>query len=75
MKVPDEDCKWNEETGHYEFGVIDWSEFMAVVKGQGPCNYERLEARNKAHDEGDWVREAALAYQRKKTAAKNKTAA
>ncbi|UXX78857.1 1,2-phenylacetyl-CoA epoxidase subunit A [Reichenbachiella carrageenanivorans] len=72
IKIPDPDLKWNEETKHYDFGSIDWDEFWAVVKGNGPCNKERLAARNKAHDNGAWVREAALAYtekKRKKTAA------
>lgn len=68
MTVPDKDCKWNEETGHYDYGDIDWDEFMAVIKGAGPCNHERLAARKKAHDEGNWVREAALAYQEKQVA-------
>ncbi len=62
LKVPDPDLRWNEETGHYEFGEIDWEEFYQVLKGNGPCNRERLEARQKAHDEGAWVREAAAAY-------------
>ncbi len=66
LKVPDPDLKWNEETGHYEFGPIDWNEFWNVVKGNGPCNRERLQARQKAHDEGAWVREAAMAYAEKR---------
>ena len=62
LTVPDPDLKWNEETGHYEFGEIDWDEFYAVIAGQGPCNHERLAARSKAWEEGRWVREAASAY-------------
>jgi ring-1,2-phenylacetyl-CoA epoxidase subunit PaaA len=58
--------KWNEETKHYDFGEIDWEEFWNVVKGNGPCNKERLASRNKAHEEGRWVREAALAHAEKK---------
>ena len=58
--------KWNEERGHYDFGVIDWDEFWNVVKGNGPCNKERLDARTKAHQEGIWVREAAMAHAQKK---------
>ena len=54
--------KWNEEKGHYDFGPIDWDEFWQVVNGHGPCNKERLAARNKAWDEGAWIREAANAY-------------
>ena len=66
LTIPDKDLKWNEETGHHEFGEIDWSEFWAVVKGHGPCNKERLAARVKAHEEGQWVRDAAVAYAEKK---------
>ena len=62
---PDPDLKWNEEKGHYDFGPIDWDEFWRVVKGNGPCNKERMEARINAHEEGKWVREAALAYAKK----------
>jgi ring-1,2-phenylacetyl-CoA epoxidase subunit PaaA len=65
MSIPDPDLKWNEAEGHYDFGAIDWEEFWNVVKGNGPCNKQRLEARNKAHDEGAWVREAAAAYAEK----------
>jgi ring-1,2-phenylacetyl-CoA epoxidase subunit PaaA len=68
MTLPDPHLKWNEARKHYDFGEIDWEEFWAVVKGNGPCNKERLAARNKAHDEGAWVREAALAYADKKKA-------
>ena len=66
MTLPDADLKWNEDRNHYDFGEIDWNEFWSVVKGNGPCNKERLEARNKAHAEGAWVREAAMAYAEKK---------
>jgi ring-1,2-phenylacetyl-CoA epoxidase subunit PaaA len=62
MKLPDEKMKWNEETGHYDFGEINWDEFWNVVNGNGPCNKERLAARIKAHEDGAWVREAAAAY-------------
>lgn len=65
ITIPDPDLKWNEERGHYDFGEINWDEFWAVVKGDGPCNKERLEARQKAWDDGEWVREAALAYAQK----------
>ena len=65
LTIPDKDLKWNESTGHYEFGEIDWTEFNEVVKGNGPCNKQRLQTRNKAHEEGAWVREAAMAYARK----------
>jgi len=66
MVLPDPDLKWNEERQHYDFGEINWDEFWRVVKGNGPCNKQRLTARNKAHDEGAWVREAAIAYAAKK---------
>ena len=62
ISIPDPDLKWNEERKHYDFGEIDWDEFWRVVKGNGPCNRERLEAKNKAWEEGAWVREAAMAY-------------
>lgn len=64
--VPDPDLRYNEETGHWEFGEIDWSEFYEVLKGNGPCNKERVAQRKKALDEGAWVREAAVAYAKKK---------
>ena len=66
LTIPDPDLKWNEATGHYDFGPIDWEEFWNVVKGNGPCNRERLQARIDAHDEGAWVREAAVAYAEKR---------
>ena len=66
MVLPDPDLKWNEERQHYDFGEINWDEFWRVVKGNGPCNKQRLTARNKAHNEGAWVREAAIAYAAKK---------
>jgi ring-1,2-phenylacetyl-CoA epoxidase subunit PaaA len=65
LTIPDPDLKWNEEKGQYDFGEIDWAEFWAVVKGNGPCNRERLNARRKAHDDGEWVRAAANAYAEK----------
>lgn len=65
ITIPDPDLKWNEERQHYDFGEIDWEEFWHVVKGHGPCNKQRIEARTKAWEEGAWVREAALAYAEK----------
>ena len=62
VSLPDPDLKWNEERQHWDFGAIDWDEFWNVVNGNGPCNRERLAERNKAWDEGAWVRDAALAY-------------
>lgn len=68
LTIPDPDLSFDADTGHYNFGEIDWEEFWAVVKGNGPCNKERLAARVKAHDDGEWVREAANAYAEKKAA-------
>ncbi len=65
IKLPDPDLTYNQETGHWEFGEIPWDEFWDVVKGDGPMNRERLKARKKAYEEGEWVREAAMAYVRK----------
>jgi ring-1,2-phenylacetyl-CoA epoxidase subunit PaaA len=68
LEIPDPALRWNEATGHYDFGEIDWEEFRRVVGGQGPCNRERLRARRAAHEEGVWVREAMLAYEAKRRA-------
>jgi len=62
VTFPDAHLKWNEARGHWDFGPIDWNEFWAVVNGHGQCNRERLAARVKAHEDGAWVREAAMAY-------------
>jgi ring-1,2-phenylacetyl-CoA epoxidase subunit PaaA len=74
LELPDPDLKFNEETQNWEFGAIDWDEFWRVVKGDGPCNRERLAARNKAHADGEWVRKAASAYAAKQTAAATEAA-
>lgn len=68
LTVPDPDLKWNEERGHYDFGEIDWAEFYAVVKGQGPVAQERMSARRAAWDDGAWVRDAADAHAAKRAA-------
>ncbi|MGH8596235.1 MAG: 1,2-phenylacetyl-CoA epoxidase subunit PaaA [Gammaproteobacteria bacterium] len=68
VTLPDPLIEWNAARGHYDFGPIDWQEFWKVVNGHGPCNRERLAARVKAHDDGAWVRDAALAHSRKKAA-------
>src|ERR1043165_4505877 len=65
MTLPDPEMKWNKQRNHYDFGEINWDEFWNVVKGNGPCNKERLETRRNAWDEGEWVREAAAAYAEK----------
>jgi len=66
LTIPDKDLKWNEDKQSYDFGAINWDEFWNVVKGNGPCNKQRLEARNNAHNNGSWVREAAIAYAEKR---------
>lgn len=71
MTLPDADLRWNEERNHYDFGAINWDEFWQVLKGNGPCNQQRLDARRKAWDDGAWVREAAKAYAEKKVAKMN----
>ena len=65
LTIPDPDLKWNEAKGHYDFGKMDWDEFWRVVKGNGPCNKQRLNHHKKAHQEGAWVREAAIAFAEK----------
>ncbi|MFI5861224.1 1,2-phenylacetyl-CoA epoxidase subunit PaaA [Streptomyces sp. NPDC051546] len=69
LTLPDPDLKWNEERGHHDFGAIDWAEFWEVLKGNGPCNEERIGQRRAAHEEGAWVRDAAAAYAEKQAAA------
>ena len=74
LEVPDPDLKFNEETGHYEFGEIDWHEFNEVIAGRGPCNHERIEARRKTWENGKWVRDAAVVYAKKQQLEANKVA-
>jgi ring-1,2-phenylacetyl-CoA epoxidase subunit PaaA len=62
VTLPDPELAWNEERGSYDFGQPDWDEFWRVVKGDGPCNAQRVAHRKRAWDEGAWVREAALAF-------------
>lgn len=66
MILPDEELKWNETRRHYDFGEINWDEFWNVVKGNGPCNKQRLQARKDAWEKGTWVREAAAAHAKKR---------
>jgi ring-1,2-phenylacetyl-CoA epoxidase subunit PaaA len=68
LTVPDPDLEWNAERGHYDFGAIAWEEFYEVLKGNGPCNRERLKTRVNAWEDGAWVREAALAHAEKRAA-------
>ena len=74
LEIPDSDLRWNAERGHWEFGELDWNEFWNVVKGNGPCNKQRLRQRRKAHAENAWVREAAAAHAQKR-AERNRSAA
>lgn len=74
LTIPDPDLKFNEETGHWEIGEIEWTEFYRVIKGHGPCNRKRLKARQDAEREGQWVREAAAAYAEKQRARTAKAA-
>lgn len=66
LTIPDPELKWNEATGHYDFGPINWDEFWQVIAGNGPCNKQRLDARKKAWEEGAWVREAASTHAKKR---------
>jgi ring-1,2-phenylacetyl-CoA epoxidase subunit PaaA len=68
VTLPDPDLRFNEQTGHYDYGQLDWHEFHEVLAGRGPCNGQRLAHRRKAFEEGAWVREAAAAYARKQAA-------
>ncbi|MDE0841122.1 MAG: 1,2-phenylacetyl-CoA epoxidase subunit A [Porticoccaceae bacterium] len=66
LTVPDTDLSWNEDTGHYSYGEPDWEEFFEVIRGNGPCNKERVSNRREAHENGQWVRDAAMAYAAKR---------
>ncbi len=66
LTLPDPDLKFNPETKNWEYGKLNWDEFYAVVNGKGICNKERMEARINAHENGRWVREAALTYSLKR---------
>jgi ring-1,2-phenylacetyl-CoA epoxidase subunit PaaA len=68
ITLPDPDLRWNDETGHYDYGQLDWHEFHEVLAGRGPCNGQRLAHRRQAFEDGAWVREAAAAYARKQAA-------
>jgi ring-1,2-phenylacetyl-CoA epoxidase subunit PaaA len=75
LAIPDPDLAFDEASGHWKFGDIDWQEFRQVLAGNGPCNRDRLAARREAHDDGAWVREAALAYAEKQSQAAKAAAA
>jgi ring-1,2-phenylacetyl-CoA epoxidase subunit PaaA len=70
LDLPDPDIKWNEETGHYDFTMPDWKEFFDVIKGNGPCNRDRLRDRVKAWEDGAWVRDGLMAHAQKRAARK-----
>jgi ring-1,2-phenylacetyl-CoA epoxidase subunit PaaA len=74
LTLPDPDLRWNGDRGRYDFGPIDWDEFWRVVKGDGPCNRQRMDHRVRAHENGRWVREAAMAYAEKHRAGAGATA-
>jgi len=71
LTIPDPDLKWNEATGHYDHGKIDWDEFNRVIRGNGACNKQRITHHVKAHKEGEWVRKAAEAYKNKQSQKNN----
>jgi ring-1,2-phenylacetyl-CoA epoxidase subunit PaaA len=75
LEIPDPELAWDEASGHYRFGAIDWAEFNEVLQGNGPCNRERLAARRAAHEGGRWVREAAAAHAEKQRARASAAAA
>ncbi|MEU8146842.1 1,2-phenylacetyl-CoA epoxidase subunit PaaA [Nonomuraea sp. NPDC048901] len=73
VTLPDPDLRWNEERGHHDFGDPDWAELAAVIRGDGPCNAERLRHRRTAHEDGAWVREAASAFANRSAEANGST--
>ncbi|MFP5334174.1 MAG: 1,2-phenylacetyl-CoA epoxidase subunit PaaA [Actinomycetes bacterium] len=75
LTLPDPDLRFDEESGHWRFGPIDWDEFYAVLKGDGPCNAQRTATRRRAHEDGAWVREAATAYAAKQQARRREAVA
>ncbi len=75
LTIPDPDLHHDDATGHYVHGEIDWDHFWEVVKGDGPCNRERMATRVGAHETGAWVREAATAYAEKQAARSPEAAA
>ena len=75
LSIPDPELKWNAERGHYDIGAVDWDEFWRVVNGDGPLNRERLATRVAAYEEGQWVRDAAVAYASKQRDRAHKEAA
>src|ERR1700712_1201787 len=74
VTLPDPELQWNEHSGSYDLGPIDWTEFQEVLAGRGPCNAQRLQRRRDAHEDGRWVREAAAAYAAKQASAEQAAA-
>ncbi|MBP2339485.1 ring-1,2-phenylacetyl-CoA epoxidase subunit PaaA [Saccharothrix coeruleofusca] len=74
VTLPDPELRWNAERGHYDFGQPDWREFWQVVGGNGPCNAQRLAHRRKAHEDGEWVRQAAAAHAAKRAGRREEVA-
>ena len=68
LTIPDPELRYDEASGHWQFGEIDWEEFHQVLQGNGPCNRQRMQQRRRAHADGSWVREAAQAYAEKRRA-------
>ncbi|MFG1279921.1 1,2-phenylacetyl-CoA epoxidase subunit PaaA [Xanthobacter autotrophicus] len=75
LTLPDPDLSFDEASGHWRYGTIDWEEFKQVIAGNGPCNRDRMATRRKAHEDGAWVREAARAFAEKRAATKTAAAA
>ena len=75
LEMPDPEIKWNEKRGHYDSGEINWDEFYQVINGNGPCNHQRIKHHVKAHQEGEWVRQAVRAYAQKQQAKSKQDAA
>jgi len=65
LSVPDRQLQFDQESGNWVYGPVDWDEYWQVVRGHGPCNPERMAARQRAHEEGRWVREALASYAQK----------
>ena len=65
LTIPDKNLKWNETKKGFDFSEPDWAEFKNIIKGNGPCNKERIETRLNAHKDGEWVRASAEAFGRK----------
>ena len=75
LEMPDPEIKWNEAKGQYDSGEINWEEFYQVINGSGPCNHQRIKHHKRAHDDGEWVREAVRAYRTKQSAKKSENVA